>query len=56
MMFQSYGLFPHLTVRDNVALSLRMKGVDKQARHAKTNELLELVNMTQYADHFPAQL
>lgn len=56
MMFQSYALFPHLNVRDNVAFSLRMKGVDKQARHAKANELLELVDMTSYADRLPAQL
>lgn len=56
MMFQSYALFPHLTVRDNVAFSLRMKGVDKTTRHAKANELLELVDMTQYADRLPAQL
>ncbi|MEC7763141.1 MAG: ABC transporter ATP-binding protein [Pseudomonadota bacterium] len=56
MMFQSYALFPHLSVRDNVAFSLKMKGVDKAARHAKANELLELVDMTQYADRLPAQL
>ncbi len=56
MMFQSYALFPHLSVRDNVAFSLRMKGVDKPSRHAKANEVLELVDMTQYADRFPAQL
>lgn len=56
MMFQSYALFPHLNVRDNVAFSLRMKGVDKTARHARANELLELVHMTDYADRLPAQL
>ena len=56
MMFQSYALFPHLNVRDNVAFSLRMKGVDKATRHGKANELLELVDMTGYADRLPAQL
>ncbi|WP_194098331.1 ABC transporter ATP-binding protein [Marivivens aquimaris] len=56
MMFQNYALFPHLSVRDNVAFSLRMKGVDKDARHKKANELLELVDMTKYADRLPAQL
>lgn len=56
MMFQNYALFPHLNVRDNVAFSLRMKGVDRPARHAKANELLELVHMTEYADRLPAQL
>ncbi|WGW05936.1 ABC transporter ATP-binding protein [Tropicibacter oceani] len=56
MMFQSYALFPHLSVRDNVAFSLRMKGVEKATRHARANELLELVDMTHLADRLPAQL
>ncbi|WP_193178331.1 ABC transporter ATP-binding protein [Oricola nitratireducens] len=56
MMFQSYALFPHLSVVDNVAFSLKMKGVDKAARHAKARELLALVDMTTYGDRLPAQL
>lgn len=56
MMFQSYALFPHLSVRDNVAFSLKMKGVDKLARYAEANKLLELVSMTSLADRLPAQL
>ncbi|MTH76831.1 ABC transporter ATP-binding protein [Paracoccus aestuariivivens] len=56
MMFQSYALFPHLSVRDNVAFSLKMKGVDKATRYAKANTLLELVAMTHLADRMPAQL
>ena len=56
MMFQSYALFPHLTVRDNVAFSLKMKGVDKPARCAEANKLLELVGMSSLADRLPAQL
>ncbi|WP_109563089.1 ABC transporter ATP-binding protein [Jannaschia seohaensis] len=56
MMFQNYALFPHLSVRDNVAFSLRMKGVDKAARHARADELLALVDMTHLADRLPAQL
>ena len=56
MMFQNYALFPHLSVRDNVAFSLRMKGEDKTKRHARANELLELVDMTHLADRLPAQL
>jgi ABC-type polar amino acid transport system ATPase subunit len=56
MMFQSYALFPHLTVIDNVAFSLKMKGVDKAARRAKALELLELVHMAPYSDRLPAQL
>ncbi|WP_371156942.1 ABC transporter ATP-binding protein [Jannaschia sp. 2305UL9-9] len=56
MMFQSYALFPHLNARDNVAFSQRMKGVDKAARTARADELLELVDMAAYADRLPAQL
>ena len=56
MMFQTYALFPHLSVLDNVAFSLTMKGVDKTTRHARANELLELVDMTAMADRLPAQL
>ncbi len=56
MMFQSYALFPHLSVRDNVAFSLRMKGVDKATRNAKANELLDLVHMNTFADRLPDQL
>lgn len=56
MMFQSYALFPHLSVRDNVAFSLRMKGVDKDSRHKSANEMLELVDMGHLADRLPAQL
>ncbi len=56
MMFQNYALFPHLSVRDNVAFSLRMKGVDKPARHKRADELLELVDMSHLADRLPAQL
>src|SRR3954468_21499884 len=33
MMFQSYALFPHLTVRDNIAFSLRVRGLDKAERY-----------------------
>lgn len=56
MMFQNYALFPHLSVLDNVAFSLTMKGVDKAMRRARANEILELVDMTAMADRLPAQL
>ncbi|RFB79436.1 ABC transporter ATP-binding protein [Methylovirgula sp. 4M-Z18] len=56
MMFQSYALFPHLSCLDNVAFSLKMRGVDKKVRRAKALELLTLVNMAQYAERRPAQL
>ena len=56
MMFQSYALFPHLTVLDNVAFALKMRGIDKAVRHEKALKLLELVAMTPYAGRLPAQL
>src|SRR5580700_10356191 len=45
MMFQSYALFPHLNCADNVAFSLRMRGVGKAARRDKAREMLRLVAM-----------
>jgi putative spermidine/putrescine transport system ATP-binding protein len=56
MMFQSYALFPHLNCLDNVAFSMKMKGVGKKERHAKAAEYLELVHMSAYATRLPAQL
>jgi putative spermidine/putrescine transport system ATP-binding protein len=56
MMFQSYALFPHLSVIDNVAFALKMKGVAKAERHAEARRLLELVDMQAYAERLPAQL
>ncbi|MFK7893962.1 MAG: ABC transporter ATP-binding protein [Granulosicoccus sp.] len=56
MMFQSYALFPHLNVLDNVAFSLRMKGIPIVERHAQARELLDLVHMQEYADRLPDQL
>src|SRR3954453_439331 len=56
MMFQSYALFPHLDCVDNVAFSLKMRGVPKPERRAKAMELLRLVQMDKYAERLPAQL
>lgn len=56
MMFQNYALFPHLSVLDNVAFSQKMRGIDKTTRHAKARELLDMVQMADFADRYPAQL
>jgi putative spermidine/putrescine transport system ATP-binding protein len=56
MMFQSYALFPHLSVIDNVAFALKMRGVAKAERHAEAAKLLELVDMQAYAARLPGQL
>ncbi|TWT14947.1 ABC transporter ATP-binding protein [Reyranella sp. CPCC 100927] len=56
MMFQNYALFPHLDCIDNVAFSLRMKGVAKSERRARAMDLLRLVQMDNYATRLPTQL
>ena len=44
-MFQDYALFPHMTVQDNVAFGLRMRGIAKPERRDKANSFLELVGL-----------
>ena len=56
MMFQNYALFPHLNCLDNVAFSLRMRGVAKPERHAIALEKLDLVHMSDYRRRMPSQL
>ncbi|RVX43687.1 putative spermidine/putrescine transport system ATP-binding protein [Nonomuraea polychroma] len=56
MVFQSYSLFPNLNARDNVAFGLRVRNVSATVRHAKANELLELVGLPEHADRYPHQL
>ncbi len=56
MMFQSFALFPHLTALDNVAFSLRMKGVPKAERLRRAQDLLERVAMGHLAQRKPGEL
>jgi putative spermidine/putrescine transport system ATP-binding protein len=56
MMFQSYALFPHRSVLDNVAFALKMRGAGLAERHAKARELLTKVQLDNFADRLPAQL
>lgn len=56
MMFQSFALFPHLSALDNVAFSLKMKGVARAERHAKAQDLLERVAMGHLAQRKPGEL
>jgi len=56
MMFQSYALFPHLTAQENVAFSLKMRGVAKAERLKRASDLLERVAMGSYAQRKPAEL
>ena len=55
-VFQSYALFPHMNVEKNVAYGLKVRGVDKAAIKARVAEMLELVQMSEYAKRMPAQL
>lgn len=56
MMFQSYALFPHLTVWDNVAFGLRRDGMPKAEVEERVNQMLELVQLKAYAKRKPHQL
>src|SRR6195952_288709 len=56
MMFQSYALFPHLSVLDNVAFSWKMRGKAGAERHGRAKELLKLVAMTPYLNRLPSEL
>lgn len=56
LMFQNYALFPHLSCLDNVAFSLKMRGVAKAQRQDRALELLERVQMEAYKDRRPDQL
>jgi putative spermidine/putrescine transport system ATP-binding protein len=55
-VFQDYALFPHMTVGENVAYGLRIKGVARAARDAKAREALAMVKLAQYEERRPAQL
>ncbi|MEU6013562.1 ABC transporter ATP-binding protein [Streptomyces sp. NPDC047515] len=56
MVFQSYSLFPNLTVRDNVAFGMRVRKVPAARRQARAAELLELVGLPQHGARYPHQL
>ena len=55
-VFQSYALFPHMTVFDNVAFGLRMSGVAKEEIAPRVTEALEMVRLGDFAQRKPAQL
>ncbi|MEO5709613.1 MAG: ABC transporter ATP-binding protein [Nocardioidaceae bacterium] len=56
MVFQAYSLFPHMTVRDNVAFGLRLRGQDKGKRLKRADDMLELVGLAKFANRFAHQL
>ena len=56
MMFQSYALFPHLNIWENVAFGLKREGLSKDEVQKRTDEMLALVQLTPYAKRKPHQL
>ncbi|MCP4226514.1 MAG: betaine/proline/choline family ABC transporter ATP-binding protein, partial [Actinomycetia bacterium] len=56
MVFQHFGLFPHRRVIDNVAYGLEVQGVAKATRHEKALEVLDMVGLGGWGDHYPQQL
>ncbi|TCC05594.1 ABC transporter ATP-binding protein [Kribbella soli] len=56
MVFQNYALFPHLTVRDNIAFGLRMRHLPKDDVRRRTTEAIEMVQLIEHASKLPGQL
>ncbi len=56
MMFQSYALFPHMSVESNIAFGLRQEGMAKPAIAERVKQMLDLVKLTPYAKRRPHQL
>ena len=56
LVFQSYALFPHLTVEENVAFGLKMKKMPKEEIKTKVAEILETVDMSHLAKRYPKEL
>lgn len=55
-VFQDYALFPHMTIAENVAYGLMVKGVDKSNREKRANEMLEIVQLPGVGERRPEQL
>lgn len=56
MVFQAYSLFPHLTVLDNVAFGLKLRGKGKADRTAKAADMLDLVGLSEHKQKYASQL
>ena len=56
MVFQAYSLFPHMTVIDNVAFGLKLRGNDGAARRRRAGDMLDLVGLGEQADRYAHQL
>ena len=56
MVFQSYALYPHMSVRKNIAFPLRMAGLDRAEQARRVEEAASVLNLTDYLDRRPGQL
>ncbi len=56
MVFQNYALFPHMSVNENLAFPLEVRGIGKSEREAKVREVLDMVQMGEFGNRRPAQL
>lgn len=56
MVFQSYALFPHMTIRENLAYPLKVRKLKKSVIKEKVNKALEMVELRGFGDRFPIQL
>ena len=56
VVFQEHGIFPWLTIAENVAYPLKLRGVPRAERRARVDELLELVGLRDFASYYPAQI
>ncbi len=56
MVFQSYSLFPHLNVRDNVSFGLRVRGIHSDERRKRAEEMLDLVRLSDLGHRMPHQI
>lgn len=56
IVFQSYALFPHLTVKENVAFGLKMRKLDKATIDKKVTAMLEICGLSEYKDRLPKQM
>ena len=56
MVFQNYALFPHMTVRKNIAFPLRMRHMDAAEANRRVEEFLDLVHLSEHADKHPREL
>lgn len=56
MVFQDYAIFPHMTVRENVAYGLKLRKLPKAEIARRTDEMMKIVKIDQYADRLPEKL